>query len=98
MILECSMVVGHGRMAGVAGFGEETEIRELPGLNLLDTRAQSRPCMGLLHAGMQSQGAEYAQVGDSNGQEDNGSAHAHDHSRERRSSGVISSDRSIRVP
>jgi hypothetical protein len=45
MVLEGGVAVGHGRVAGVAGFGEEAEIREAETLH----QVGARPALVLRH-------------------------------------------------
>lgn len=75
VILEGGVAVGHGRVAGVAGFGEEAEIREaqfphqgLAGLALEEGRS-------FLYPRMEQGGCEQADLNARQDQEEGGFAH-----------------------
>lgn len=62
MFLKRRVAIGHGRMAGVAGLGRETEIRHVEPLKFgtLRSRGSARAFLGM--AGMQREQQEDDQV------------------------------------
>lgn len=58
MVLEGGMTIGHGRVAGIAGFGEEAEIRETQALDQLRTGLPAQGCTASLGLGMDEHAPE----------------------------------------
>lgn len=58
MVLEGRMAVGHGRVAGIAGFGDEAEVCETQALDQLDTGLPTQGRRADLELGMEDHSGE----------------------------------------
>jgi hypothetical protein len=75
VILESGVAVGHGWVAGVAGFGEEAEVREAQFLNKDLAGLALEEGRPFLHPRMEEGRREQADLGARQDQEEGGFAH-----------------------